>query len=194
MKSKYIFRELDRLIKLLKLLLIGLVSIIILWLVKETILGVSGKIENITEYLTIPADILSLMIHLLTLGVVVLLVTFTVLVGPEVVKRMRYDSVSNLKEAVVLTIHLRNFLKKHGEGAVVEAYNEAIKTARIDLRGRELFVIIDLPNSIEVQKMILDSGKDIAEQVSSLTMDDYIFSGIRRVRSFLVLEGTRVPY
>lgn len=194
MSFRYVFRIVDLLIKIAKIILLNVVSIIVLAMVKGILLSIFGKVKIFSAALPVMTDVLNFMIHLTTLSIFILLVTFAVLIGPEVVARMLNDSISNLKESLSLTIHLRNFLKKHGEDEIIETYNNSIKKARIDIQGRELLMVIDLPNNLEVQQMIFNSSEDIADQVASLTMDKYFFSGIRRVRSYLVLEGTKVPY
>ncbi|MBS9334832.1 hypothetical protein LQZ24_02105 [Fructobacillus sp. M1-13] len=192
MREGYFFKVIDLLKSLLKLSLWDTIIMFLLFILNRWLLQVKHQTGMFVEIIHNTADFMILAVHLLAALLLLLVLIVMFISGPEIINRLRYDSVSHLQESVRLTLTLRNYLKMSGNGDLIDRYNHFTKRAYVNVQGKNLTLVINLPNDHETQRLIFNSTEDLVSQLVSMTQS-YTLSNLKRKGNSLVIEGTEVP-
>ncbi|KAE8561476.1 hypothetical protein [Paenibacillus polymyxa] len=130
-------------------------------------------------------------------GVIVLSVsTLLLLVVPELVTRIINDSLANWFSSIWVSLRLKKFLIRQadheGEGVFkIQQHNKSIRKSVIDIRNKKITYLVELPNDMQAQKLILEAKEILREEISS-RFSEYTFSNFERYKHSLRIEGTKV--
>ncbi|CAK1251328.1 hypothetical protein R55210_AODCCCNP_01350 [Fructobacillus fructosus] len=190
-ERRYFFRVLKWVKPLFKWSVLNATLASLLYMAERVLLNYASDTRLLETVVKNAAHCLSQMMKF-EIVLALMFLTFAVLIVlPEIIDRLRNDSLEHLLEAVRLTKCARAFLTLSGEKELIARYNAAISTVRVDLQKEWLTLVIDLPNDIEVQDLILEKAGKLCSQMGSLVNDSYIFSAPAKKNTYLVLEATR---
>ncbi|MNW41284.1 hypothetical protein D3C74_184180 [compost metagenome] len=150
----------------------------------------------LTEYSEIMSKVLRSMSNTIDGMIVLSVATLLILVVPELVIRFVQDSLANWFYSIWISFRLRKFLIKkadhEGEGSFkLQQHNKAIRNSIIDVRKKKITYIIKLPNSVQAQKLILETKEILREEISS-RFPDYTFSNFERYKHWMRIDGTKI--
>ncbi|WP_088838704.1 hypothetical protein [Listeria sp. ILCC792] len=161
----------------------------------SSLLPVSQLISSIFE------KIIALF-QLISIAAPILLI---VLLFPEIINRLRNDSLLNLGESYIGTLRFRRFLKQTQqlprannqanvklqiENSSVTRFNQAVRKSVLDLTQDQLKLFIKVPKEAQAQKILKEHEEQIKEHAASL-YSDYIISTFERKKFSLWLIGTK---
>lgn len=192
MKRRYFFRVLDLIKRSSKLLKAIVGAIAVLCTLKGFLIYVHQYLGELSVLVTTGTNVLTMVIKWLVILFFLLIGGMILLLLPEIISRLKHDSIKHMLQSIRLTFKARKFLTKTSDEGIFEFYNAAVRTIRVDLNGRRFILAIDLPNNRDVQKILFEESKDLAVQMGSFLDENYIFSSVKQVRSYLVLEATQV--
>lgn len=121
----------------------------------------------------------------------------------EISDRHKHDRVRNLFKSVLETDKLHRFLHFQQEKmlenkvmveapgtAVIRHYNRLALKSIVDIRQKNVFVVLKVPKSHQAQVLLNDTLDRLKEQLSA-RMPTYYFSAPQRVKNELWLVGDR---
>lgn len=126
---------------------------------------------------------------------VLLFLLLLAMVLPELIERIKDDSLKNWIYSTWVSFRLRGFLIRQsdyeGEGTFkLQRHNKAIWKTVIDIRKVKITLVVKLPNDAQAQKMILEAEDILREEVSN-RFPDYMFSNFERHYHWLKIVGTK---
>lgn len=150
----------------------------------------------LTEYSEIMSKVLGSISNILDGMIVLSFATLIILVVPELVTRIFRDSLRNWLYSIWVSFRLRRFLVRQSDHEVegffkLQQHNKAIRKSIIDVREKKITYIVQLPNGVQAQKLILETKEILREEISS-RFPDYTFSNFERYKNWLRIEGTKI--
>ncbi|AYJ44394.1 MULTISPECIES: hypothetical protein [Enterococcus] len=142
------------------------------------------------------------LLHLMSIAILLLLL---MLLLPEVINRLKNDSLLNLGKSYLGTLRFRRFLKQsqqlpktnnqldeqfQTENKSVTRFNLAVRKSVLDLTQDQLTLFIKVPKEAQAQKILKEHEEQIKEHVASF-YSDYIISTFERKKFTLWLIGTK---
>lgn len=142
------------------------------------------------------------LLHLMSIAILLLLL---MLLLPEVINRLKNDSLLNLGKSYLGTLRFRRFLKQsqqlpktnnqldeqfQTENKSVTRFNLAVRKSVLDLTQDQLTLFIKVPKEAQSQKILKEHEEQIKEHVASF-YSDYIISTFERKKFTLWLIGTK---
>lgn len=142
------------------------------------------------------------LLHLMSIAIPLLLL---MLLLPEVIKRLKNDSLLNFGKSYLGTLRFRRFLKQSQqlpktnnqlneklktEDKSVTRFNLAVRKSVLDLTQDQLTLFIKVPKEAQAQKILKEHEEQIKEHVASF-YSDYIISTFECKKSTLWLIGTK---
>lgn len=154
----------------------------------ETVTTITDKISSISYGLALICLSLSL-----------------VLIGIEIVKRWKTDTLMNYVKSVYHTFSLRNFLFQREKVQKVTSpehqtvptstpvnngFNRAVRKCMVDIQTDSVTIFIKVPRDQQGQKILKDMEALLKEEIAS-QHTDYYFSSPIRVRNQLWFTGKK---
>ena len=115
-----------------------------------------------------------------------------VLIIPELIGRIKRDSIKNWVIAIRVTKRIHQYLAfsdLENEEAL-KRYNKCIRSAVIDVREKQINFILKLPNDRAIQQLILSIKDPLRGEIVN-QFPEYALSNFTREKDYLKLEGTK---
>lgn len=181
------------------LLLLSILDIVITFLLKfiSEILNKS-KVQLLIQLAGYPSWASDLLFKVaIGLSLIIL-----ILIGIELISRLRSDSIFNYFKSIKRTINLRRFMRQSERSEkIIDAqkviahnpinnkFNQSVTKCCVDITRRKIIVFIKVPRTQQTQKILKDLDPQIKEEISSQN-PEYIFSNFERTHNQLWLQGT----
>lgn len=201
MKKTYFIKTFNLILNLF--ILVGFESLSIVafkWLLflfdKNNTLSKAGLTQQIKEWMI---QILQCSEMLATATLILLFL----LLGIELLSRLREDTFLNYFKSVFQTFKLRHFLvqSEHSEktaenqkvttfNPIFKDFNKAVHKGVIDISKENIILYLKVPHTQQAQKLLKEMEAQIKEEVASRN-PDYYFSAPNRVKNKMWLVGTK---
>ncbi|MDH6363483.1 hypothetical protein M2139_000458 [Enterococcus sp. PF1-24] len=149
--------------------------------------------------------LLEILLDPLQLLLVIVTTLLSIFLLPEVIHRIKQDSLSNLGKSIIGTLRFRRFLTQATpqlpknqsyddqtklEDQVLRQFNRSVKKSVLDIRNEHLQLFINIPKEAQSQKILRAHEEQIKEHLASL-YPTYLISTFERQKFQLWLRGTK---
>lgn len=114
---------------------------------------------------------------------------------PEIISRIKTDSLKNLFKSISLTLHVRRrSLRESNDdkqsSSKINAFNYAIKRSIADIRNDSFLWKVPVPSDSQATELLKKSFPEIQEEIAH-SNPEFSYSGFDRDNRFFYLKGTK---